>query len=65
VEQIFAIIRDLNRRGTTVLLVEQNARMALSVASVGYVMEIGSIVLHDTAQHLLDNPQVQAAYLGI
>ncbi|MBI3091671.1 MAG: ABC transporter ATP-binding protein [Candidatus Tectomicrobia bacterium] len=65
VEQIFAIIRDLNRRGATVLLVEQNARMALSVASVGYVMEIGSIVLHDTARRLLDNPQVQAAYLGI
>ncbi|MBI2080494.1 MAG: ABC transporter ATP-binding protein, partial [candidate division NC10 bacterium] len=54
-EQIFDTIRDINRQGTTILLVEQNAYMALSIAGRGYVMETGGIVLEDTAQGLLTN----------
>jgi branched-chain amino acid transport system ATP-binding protein len=63
-EQIFDTIRDINRQGTTILLVEQNAFMALSIAGRGYVMETGSIVLEDTAQGLLSNENVRRAYLG-
>ena len=63
-EQIFDTIRDINRQGTTILLVEQNAFMALSIAGRGYVMETGSIVLEDTAQGLLANENVRRAYLG-
>jgi branched-chain amino acid transport system ATP-binding protein len=65
VETIFNTIVEINRLGTTVLLVEQNALMALSVAHRGYVMETGTIVLADTAANLQRNEQVQKAYLGI
>jgi len=64
VEQIFEIIQELNRAGTTILLVEQNAQMALSIASRGYVLETGQIVLHAPANELLTNDAVQKAYLG-
>lgn len=64
VEEIFEIIKRINAQGTSILLVEQNAAMALSVAHRGYVLETGSIVLEGSAQDVLDNPQVQAAYLG-
>ena len=64
VEQIFEIIQELNRAGTTILLVEQNALMALSIASRGYVLETGQIVLHAPASELLSNDAVQRAYLG-
>jgi branched-chain amino acid transport system ATP-binding protein len=65
VEAIFATIREINRQGTTILLVEQNALMALNVASRGYVIETGEIVLHDTAENLQKDAMVQRAYLGI
>jgi branched-chain amino acid transport system ATP-binding protein len=64
VEEIFRVIRQLNEEGTTILLVEQNALMALSVASRGYVMETGKIVLAGTAEELRKDPEVQKAYLG-
>jgi branched-chain amino acid transport system ATP-binding protein len=65
VETIFNTVVEINRLGTTVLLVEQNALMALSIAHRGYVLETGSIVLADTAAHLQQNEAVQKAYLGI
>ena len=64
VEQIFDIIRELNETGTTILLVEQNALMALSVANRGYVLETGKIVLAAPADELLSNDSVKRAYLG-
>jgi branched-chain amino acid transport system ATP-binding protein len=64
VQQIFQIIRDLNRQGATIFLVEQNAHMALSIANRGYVLQSGQVILADRAASLLDNPQVKAAYLG-
>jgi len=64
VESIFDIIQEINREGTTILLVEQNALMALSVAHRGYVLQSGEIVLHDTAEHLRQNDMVRHAYLG-
>jgi branched-chain amino acid transport system ATP-binding protein len=64
VEKIFALIEDLNRQGMTILLVEQNANMALSIAHRGYVLQTGVIVLQDTAQNLLRNPLMKKAYLG-
>jgi branched-chain amino acid transport system ATP-binding protein len=64
VEQIFDIIRDINAQGTTVLLVEQNALMALGVAHRGYILQTGEIVLADSAAVLAKNPEVQKAYLG-
>jgi branched-chain amino acid transport system ATP-binding protein len=64
VQQIFDIIKELNDAGTTILLVEQNARMALSVAHRGYVLETGKIVLSSNAKELLDNEEVKKAYLG-
>ncbi len=64
VERIFDIIREINEQGTAVLLIEQNAHMALSVARRGYVIESGSIVLSDEAGKLLGNEQVRKAYLG-
>jgi branched-chain amino acid transport system ATP-binding protein len=64
VEVIFDTIREINSQGTTILLVEQNALMALSVANRGYVLETGAIVLAGTGQELLNNPQVMKAYLG-
>src|ERR671932_2493539 len=65
VETIFNTVVEINRLGTTVLLVEQNALMALSIAHRGYVLETGTIVLSDTATNLQQNEQVQKAYLGI
>jgi branched-chain amino acid transport system ATP-binding protein len=64
VRDIFGIIRDINAQGTTVLLVEQNAHMALGVAHRGYVLETGHIVMADAAQALLANEDVKKAYLG-
>ena len=64
VEQIFDIIKELNRAGSTILLVEQNALMALSVANRGYVLETGRIVLNASAKDLLNNDSVKKAYLG-
>jgi len=64
VEDIFAVIRQLNEQGTTILLVEQNALMALSVARRGYVLETGRVVLEGTVDELRRNPDVQRAYLG-
>lgn len=65
VEGIFETIQQINKDGTTVLLVEQNALMALSIANRGYVMQSGKIVLQDTAEALRRNEMVQKAYLGI
>jgi len=65
VENIFETIKEINKEGTTILLVEQNALMALSVASRGYVLQTGEIVLHDTAEKLKQNKMVQKAYLGM
>lgn len=64
VEQIFDIVTELNREGMTILLVEQNANQALSVANRGYVIQTGEIILQDEAQNLLTNPQVREAYLA-
>jgi branched-chain amino acid transport system ATP-binding protein len=64
VEQIFDTIRDINRQGMTILLVEQNAAMALSIAHRGYVLETGTIALTGTADELSDNADVRRAYLG-
>ncbi len=64
VERIFALLRDIHDQGTTVLLVEQNAHMALQLADRGYVIESGNIVLEDSAPNLLGNDQVRKAYLG-
>lgn len=65
VEQIFQIIKNINSQGTTILLVEQNALMALQVANRGYVLQTGQIVLADNARSLSENEMVQKAYLGI
>lgn len=64
VDQQFEIIEDINKKGTTILMVEQNANMALSIADRGYVLQTGEIVLDDTAQNLLNDPGMQKAYLG-
>ncbi|OGK99719.1 MAG: ABC transporter ATP-binding protein [Candidatus Rokubacteria bacterium RIFCSPHIGHO2_12_FULL_73_22] len=64
VEQIFETIVDINRQGTTILLVEQNAAMALAIAHRGYVLETGTVVLAGTAAELSDNADVRRAYLG-
>jgi len=64
VEQIFSIVQDINAQGTTVLLVEQNALMALAIAKRGYVMQTGTILLADNAQALMTNEMVRKAYLG-
>jgi branched-chain amino acid transport system ATP-binding protein len=63
-EQIFKIIAEINGQGTTILLVEQNALMALNVAARGYVLQTGQIILSDTAANLAADPQVRQAYLG-
>jgi len=65
VEGIFDTIKTINQEGTTVLLVEQNALMALSIAHRGYVLQTGKIVLQDTAENLQKNETVQKAYLGV
>ena len=64
VAKIFEIVRDIAQRGVTILLVEQNARLALELARRGYVMESGAITLVGTAGELLNNPKVREAYLG-
>ena len=64
VNEIFEIITRINQEGTTVLLVEQNAKKALAIADRAYVLETGQVVLQDKAQNLLDNAQVKVAYLG-
>jgi branched-chain amino acid transport system ATP-binding protein len=64
VEQIFTIIRDINKQGTTILLVEQNAQMALQVASRGYILQTGQIVLADSSAALAQNEEVKRIYLG-
>jgi branched-chain amino acid transport system ATP-binding protein len=65
VESVFDAIQEINREGTTILLVEQNAHMALQIATRGYVLQTGEIVLHDTCEALRNNSMVQKAYLGI
>ena len=64
VDQIFEIIKELHRNGTTILLVEQNARAALQIADRGYVLETGKIVTSGTGKELLDSPAIKKAYLG-
>ena len=64
VDSIFETIQQINKQGTTILLVEQNAQLALNFSNRGYVLETGEIALADTSQELLDNEQVQKAYLG-
>ena len=63
-KMIFETLREVSRRGVTIILVEQNARAALKLAGRAYVMEVGNIVLEDTAKALLANPEVRKAYLG-
>ncbi len=65
VENIFDVIVNINKAGTTVLLVEQNAQMALHIAHRGYVLTTGEVHLTGTSKELLENPQVRAAYLGL
>ena len=65
VNEIFKIIRSINRNGTTILLVEQNAQKALSVAHHGFIMETGRIVLEGPPQKLMENEDVQEFYLGM
>jgi branched-chain amino acid transport system ATP-binding protein len=65
VEEIFRIIKEINQEGTSILLVEQNAQMALSVANRAYVLETGRITLSGPAKEIADNPQVKEAYLGV
>jgi branched-chain amino acid transport system ATP-binding protein len=62
---MFEALKELNQEGTTILLVEQNARMALQFAKRGYVLENGSLVLEGSSEELLDNPEVKKAYLGV
>ena len=64
IQEIFDIIQDIQRQGTTVLLIEQNANKALSIADRGYVLETGKIVLSGTGQELLASDEVRKAYLG-
>jgi branched-chain amino acid transport system ATP-binding protein len=64
VDRQFELIQEVNKRGTSILVVEQNANMALSIAHRGYVLQTGSIVLTDTAENLLNNTMMQKAYLG-
>ena len=64
VDQVFDTVVEINKSGTTVLLVEQNANQALRIAKRGYVIETGEVVLEDRADALMRNPQVREAYLG-
>jgi branched-chain amino acid transport system ATP-binding protein len=64
VEEIFRIIAEINKDGVTILLVEQNANMALQTAQYGYVMETGTVALHDSAENLIQNDYVRKVYLG-
>jgi branched-chain amino acid transport system ATP-binding protein len=63
-QELFRVLKEINEEGTTILLVEQNARMALRFASRGYVLETGTIALEGSAEELMNNPEVQKAYLG-
>jgi branched-chain amino acid transport system ATP-binding protein len=63
-QEMFRVLKEINEEGTTILLVEQNARMALRFASRGYVLETGTIALEGSAEELMNNPEVQKAYLG-
>jgi len=65
VDKVFKIIKDINAAGMTILLVEQNARAALSVAQRGYVMETGTVLMHDRTSQLLANDRVRQCYLGV
>ena len=65
VEHIFNVLVDINKRGTTILLIEQNAQIALQVADRGYVMETGKISLEGKAAELMENEHVKKAYLGL
>ncbi len=64
VEQIFEVVQDINRKGVSILLVEQNAQMALSIANRAYVLETGTVALSGKASALMENPMVKEAYLG-
>ncbi len=64
VKQIFEIIQEINQQGVSILLVEQNAHMALSIADRGYVLETGKVVLAGEVSDLVENPLVKEAYLG-
>ncbi len=64
VQEVFRVIKDINKTGTTILLVEQNARMALLIANRGFVLETGRVMLADTAANLLANEEMKAHYLG-
>ncbi len=64
IKDIFKIIEEINRQGMTILLIEQNANMALKVADLAYVLETGRITMSGTGRELLDNPDIKAAYLG-
>jgi branched-chain amino acid transport system ATP-binding protein len=64
VDKIFEVIADISARGTTLLLVEQNARLALQIADHGYVLESGTLVKEGSGAELLESPEVRAAYLG-
>jgi branched-chain amino acid transport system ATP-binding protein len=65
VNKVFSIIREINKTGVTILLIEQNARAALGVAQRGYVLETGSVILEDQTENLLNNAKVKQCYLGI
>ncbi len=65
VEKSFELIQELNRRGIAILLVEQNANMALAIANRGYVLQNGHIVLQDSAQNLINHPMMRKAYLEL
>ena len=65
VENVFETLENINSQGTTILLVEQNAHMALQIAQRGYVLQTGEIVLSDTAKTLRENEMVQKVYLGV
>lgn len=65
VQEIFSIIKEINQQGTSILLVEQNAQMALSISHRAYVLETGRIILEGPAEEIANNPKVQAAYLGV
>ncbi|MBN3793386.1 ABC transporter ATP-binding protein, partial [Burkholderia sp. Ac-20353] len=64
VEKIFEVVRTISKEGITVLLVEQNARLALQAADRGYVMDSGTVTMEGEAKQMLDDPKVRAAYLG-
>jgi branched-chain amino acid transport system ATP-binding protein len=64
VDKIFEVVRDISAQGVTILLVEQNARLALQAAHRGYVMESGLVTMSGPAREMLDDPKVRAAYLG-